>query len=263
MKRFGVILMGIGLLCGTARAAAPLRFTSLEWPPYVGAELYHDGLVGQRFHQALALLGLQARIDYYPWRRALRLVQANSVYVGYLPQYASANPDNAYCSVPLMQTPLGLAQRRDDPLLRWQTLFQLRPYRIGVVAGYSNTQEFDALVDARELQVDVTNSDRSNLLKLAAGRTDLAVVDPVVFHYLLSRDPELSALAGYLTMSPQLLGNKQLLVCFRQTEEGLRLRDQLNIAIARLGPAPVVTHPIPSLSFPTEQTKKSPPDGGQ
>lgn len=102
----------------------------LSGPPYVGAELYHDGLVGQRFHQALALLGLQARIDYYPWRRALRLVQANSVYVGYLPQYASANPDNAYCSVPLMQTPLGLAQRRDDPLLRWQTLFQLRPYRI-------------------------------------------------------------------------------------------------------------------------------------
>jgi len=237
----GGILLGMGLLCCTVQGAEPLRFTSLEWPPYVGAGLYQDGLVGQRLHQALDWLGLQARIDYYPWRRAQRLVLTDSPYVGYLPEYASPRlAEHFYCSAPLLQAPLGLAQRRNDAPIDWQRLIQLQPYRIGVVAGYVNTDEFDTLANAGLLYTDSANSDRNNLRKLAAGRIDLAVVDPLLFHYLLRHDPDLRPLADQLTMNPRRLEQKELVVCFRRTDQGHRLRDRLNLAIARLGPAPVL-----------------------
>ncbi|GAA4495616.1 transporter substrate-binding domain-containing protein [Pseudaeromonas paramecii] len=240
MGRVGAILVGIGLLCSAAQATESLRFASLEWPPYVGARLPQDGLVGQRLHQAMARLGKQAQIDYYPWRRALRLVQTDSPYVGYLPEYASPRlTKNFYCSDPLMPAPLGLAQRRDQPLIRWQRLLQLQPYRIGVVAGYVNTEDFDTLASAGLLHTDAANSDRNNLRKLAAGRIDLAVVDPLVFSYLLRHDPELRPLASQLTMSPRLLEFKQLVVCFRHTEQGRQLRDGLNQALAKLAPSPM------------------------
>lgn len=241
MGRIGTIFLVIGLFATAARATEPLYFTSLEWPPYVGARLPQDGLAGQRLHQAMALMGRQAQIDYYPWRRALRLVRAESPYVGYLPEYASPRLNkHFYCSDPLMSAPLGLAQRRDQPQLHWQQLIQLQPYRIGVVAGYVNTEYFDTLASAGLLHTDAANSDRGNLRKLAAGRIDLAVVDPRVFHYLLREDPDLRPLASELTMHPRLLELKQLGVCFRHTQQGLALRDSLNEALARLGPPPVV-----------------------
>ena len=78
----------------------------------------------------------------------------------------------------------------------------LAPYRIGVVSGYRNTPAFDQSVAHGVLQVEESNSDQLNLLKLLYGRLDLVVIDQAVMQYWLETSEELSGSAKQLAFSP-------------------------------------------------------------
>ena len=107
-------------------------------------------------------------------------------------------------------------------------------YRIGTVAGYINTPEFDALVARKTLVIDEAQNDIANLKKLLRGRIELAVIDPVLYRYLLRHDPEIKALSWRLRMVSRLLGQMQLVACFRRDAEGERVRNALNRGLLRL-----------------------------
>ena len=73
---------------------------------------------------------------------------------------------------------------------------------IGVVSGYRNTTAFDQSVAHGVLQVEESNSDRINLLKLLYGRLDLVAIDQAVMQYWLQTSEELGHSAEQLAFSP-------------------------------------------------------------
>lgn len=231
------LLLAVLLIFSTGVVATPdyIKMTTSYWPPYVAPELEHDGQFSERLRQAFAAVNIQLDIGIFPWRRAVRYIDIASAYSGYFPEYAQTDSeDRYYCSNGLMTASLALAQSRHRPLIRWQQLEELAPYRIGIVDGYSNTPQFDRLASQGTLQTSSSHTDLMNLRKLAYGRVDLALIDPEVFHYLLRNESSLQPIADQLILQPTPLATQQLVACFRHDEAGRQLRDKLNEGIQLL-----------------------------
>nr|WP_267876181.1 transporter substrate-binding domain-containing protein [Massilia sp. PAMC28688] len=130
-------------------------------------------------------------------------------------------------SDPIGSSRLGLAQLRQRPVA-WDSPADLRPYRIGVVHGYINSEALDAAIAAGEQVSDAARDDAQNLRKLLGGRIDMAVIDAAVFAHLVSTDPQLRPHRHRLVFGQRLLETKKLYVCFRQDAQGRQLRDLFN-----------------------------------
>ena len=91
----------------------------------------------------------------------------------------------------------------------------LAAYRVGVVQDYVNNYQLDRNIAEDRQRFDPAPDDGRNLLKLASGSIDLAVIDQNVFHYLLRHDSLVRHIGQRLEMNPRLLETKTLHVCFK------------------------------------------------
>ncbi|NHZ82348.1 transporter substrate-binding domain-containing protein [Massilia sp. CCM 8695] len=232
------------LCCGAAAAgsASPvpadptrvIRLSSLEWPPYTGASLPRHGATTAVIAAALASMGYRLEVAYFPWSRATALVRHDSPFAGYYPEYLSADLAREFLvSDPIGTGPLGFAYHAAAPV-RWDSMADLSKYRIGVVEGYVNTEQFDTRVRQGKQMVDPAVNDKQNLRKLAAGRVPLVLIDRRVYAHLVLNDADLRPLAPLLRFHPRLLEDKKLYICFRPNAEGERVRTIVNAGLKRI-----------------------------
>ncbi|MBV8656967.1 MAG: transporter substrate-binding domain-containing protein [Burkholderiales bacterium] len=214
--------------------AEEVLLATLEWPPYVGAQLPISGGSTAILRAALAAEGITVKLDFLPWQRAVQLGTYDHRYAGYFPAYAGAERDaKSIRSDPIGSSPLGFAELLANPI-NWHTLDDLQGKRIGVVAGYVNTDDLDRRLREGLLVADAAPSDELNLVKLLARRVDTAVIDRHVFDYLLQTTPTLKNRARQLSFSHTLLDDKKLYVYCQRTPEGERLCAKLNEGLARI-----------------------------
>lgn len=229
--RWSTVAMATAVVLGTTGAAAAdqVRLTSLEWPPYSGESLPGGGTFFQSVETALAAVGDDVAVDFFPWNRAVRLGLAGEDYVGYGPEYFAEDYECEW-SDPIGNSPVGFVQNVDTPIA-WETVSDLTAYTIGVVQGYVNDgAEFDAMIASGALTVDAVADDLANVRKVAAGRIDAAVIDRNVLDFLVSEvEPDL---AGHVAMNDHLLVVHDLYVCFAPTESGRAARDHFNEGLA-------------------------------
>lgn len=222
-----------------------VRLTSLEWPPYSGAELRAQGASSDVVRQAFAAMGYRLEIVFVPWSRAVHMARHDKEVVGYFPEYASPENNRQWTySDAIGAGPLGLAQRRAMPL-QWHSIEDLKPLRIGVVADYVNTRELDEMIARREIRADTAPSDLHNLQKLVFGRVDAAVIDPNVFDYLMNTAPQLAEAHDKLEMNPLLLEDKLLYVCFKPNADGRRLAAILGQGLRKISIDKIMATHIP------------------
>ncbi|HJW57643.1 MAG TPA: hypothetical protein VJ577_20465 [Burkholderiaceae bacterium] len=119
------ILASLSLLLPKAEAAtqasasrAPvIRLASSEWPPYVGKALPALGASTAVIRAALATAGYQLQVEFFPWRRTIAAAGHDSDFIGYFPEYMSAEvARNCILSMPIGTGPLGFAERADMPI---------------------------------------------------------------------------------------------------------------------------------------------------
>lgn len=198
-----------------------LYLSSLNWPPYSQQGLEQGASVAVA-KAAFAAMGYRLVVDFYPWSRTLNLANdAHSKYAGYFPEYyAQQLTEHFIFSDPIGSGPLGFAEQHNQPHI-WQNLEELSAYSIGIVHDYINTAELDGLLEKGVLHGSEVSNDKLNLLKLANGRIDLAVIDQNVMHYLQYSDPEVNAVKDKIRFNPHILENKQLYVCFKKSHAQL------------------------------------------
>ncbi|GAA5183084.1 ABC transporter substrate-binding protein [Niveibacterium umoris] len=244
------IFVALLTLCGLHPAlAAPdehvVKLASLEWPPYASASVSAGGTVTDTVRRALAASGYRLVVEYFPWPKAVAVGESAKGFAGYFPSYYSADrARRTELSDPVGESPLGFAQRSDSPST-WVTIEDLKALRIGVVEGYINTTALDRRIASGDQPADSTLDDASNLMKLAAGRVDLAVVDSKVFANLMGNDTRLTGLRGQLVMNPRLLELKSVHVAFRKTSEGRKLSRALSEGLRKIGYQPPVFNQDP------------------
>lgn len=224
----------IGLLPLQACAEEPvrvMRLASLEWLPYVGPGLAQDGLSGAVAAAVAKRIGYTSKVDYYPWTRAMQVGREDESFAGYFPAYyTEERARQCHFSAPIGHSTLGLAHLKDKPL-KWHATSDLIGMKIGVVAGYSNGAEFDALVKQGKLTIDASPGDAFNLKKLLANRVQAAVIDRSVMRYLLLTEPALIAERDQIAFHDNVLAELSLHVCFKRTPAGLKLQQDFDAAL--------------------------------
>jgi polar amino acid transport system substrate-binding protein len=213
--------------------AEPLSLSTLEWPPFVGRDLPDHGTTSARVRSICAVAGLAPRLSFLPWKRVL-LEARSGLAQGYFPEYRSADREKEfYFSKAVGCSVVGLVHRRDITL-DWTSLEDLASYRLGVVDGYVNTEEFDRLVDMGILFPVKCNSDEMALRILEAGRIDAAVMDRAVFRHL-SGSLEPMQKPSPLVFAAKILTVHSLHVCFPRTPAGKALVERFDRAIVSGG----------------------------
>lgn len=227
------VLAAMLLLFSFSVRAEPLSLSTLEWPPFVGQNLPGQGTTGARVRSICAVAGLEPRLSFLPWRRVLMEARAG-LSQGYFPEYRSANREKEfYFSKAVGCSVVGLVHRRDLVPV-WTSLEDLAAYRLGVVDGYVNSEEFDRLVDMGILYPVKCNSDEMALRMLEAGRIDAAVMDRAVFRHL-SGEAGSAQKPSSLVFAAKILTVHSLHVCFPRTPAGKALVERFDRAIVSGG----------------------------
>ena len=212
--------------------ADTLHLTSLHWPPYSSSKIQDQGAVIAITRAAVNAMGHELVVDFYPWSRAVRLVNRhNSKYEGYLPAYTFPTEEFVFSDV-IGSSPLGLVEQDRHPI-SWLQVSDLNQYTLGVVRDYVNTAELDAMIKLGTQKVEVVNSDEHNLRKVATARIDAAVMDTNVLKYLLLQK-ELKSLSKKVQVNKKTLENKQMKIAFNNTPEGHFWRDVVNAGLTKI-----------------------------
>lgn len=169
-----------------------ISLATLDWPPYISEKLCNRGWV---FQLAVALLvkqGYQVSVEFMPWARAVKEVESGRIDVLF-PEYPieATAPSDSYSGFYRLDLlalsdafpggEVAFVKRKNYSVSFQGDLSLLSKELIGVVRGYQNTREFDALMDQGRLNITEAVNDLQLVRLLAAKRVNLIVGDPEAF----------------------------------------------------------------------------------
>ncbi len=173
-----------------------VTIATLDWPPYVGRELCNLGWSLQLAVAILTAKDYRVEVYFYPWVRAVKLVETGKIDILF-PEYFIEDhaPSDIFLDKKrrelLVQSNqfiggnISLFKRKSDPFTLDNGLESLTGKVIGVVRGYQNTPEFDAMMDQGLISTVEAIDDAQLLRLLLAGRVDLIIGDGKVFNYVI------------------------------------------------------------------------------
>ncbi|MEC5164118.1 polar amino acid transport system substrate-binding protein [Janthinobacterium sp. CG_23.3] len=230
------VLAGLALSCaagaadGPADAPRPIRFAAEDWPPFISAALPGEGLSGTMVRLAFERAGYRLRVDYFPWKRTMQSGLRDPAYAGFLAVWRTPERETlCHFSAPIGNTLTVLAHLKEDPLPT-ASLAQLGGVKIGTVAGYSNGEQFDAMVKRGELGVEEGVSDEINVRKLLIKRFRVIVIERHVLRHLMLSSRFSAAERARITITEHVFKERPVHLCFKRTAEGLRQQQKFNDA---------------------------------
>ncbi len=224
-----------------------LNLATLNWPPYISEDVCNKGWVFQFTVAVLVSKGYQVNVHFYPWARSVMLVEQGKMDILF-PEYfiESSAPSDAIkgknrrellvLSNKFSGGELSLLKRTDYSFDLKKNLANLKGKIIGVVRGYQNTPEFDAMMDSKQFAI-VEAVDELQLVKLlVAKRVDLIIGDPKVFTYSvnysdLSNRNKQALLNSIEVVEPALKYNHLYFAISNKYQEWHTLLNDVNLAL--------------------------------
>ena len=224
-----------------------LNLATLNWPPYISEDVCNKGWVFQFTVALLVSRGYQVNIHFYPWARSVMLVETGKMDILF-PEYfiESSAPSDVIkgkkrrellvLSNKFSGGQISLLKRKGHEFTLTEDLASLKGKIIGVVRGYQNTPEFDAMMDAKQFAV-IQAVDELQLMKLlVAKRVDLIAGDPKVFTYSvnysdLSNQNKQALLNGVELVEPTLKYNHLYFAISNKYQQWHQLLDDINLAL--------------------------------
>ncbi len=206
-----------------------IRLATLEWPPFTGLLLPQEGVSTYIAATVAKAAGFRLLTASFEWTKAVEKGEQSPEFEGYFPEYFSQERQDAcHLSQSIGSSVLGVATLKNAPI-KWTKLSDLGAYRLGVVDGYLNGEEFDAAIKDKRQPVELGPSDAANIAKLRAGKIRGIVVDKSVLEYTLYKLKD----KGSVVFNPRPIARLSLHVCFKRTPSGLAMRDAFDSALAQ------------------------------
>ena len=251
LLRVAMGLLAALLLLGAAPAwSLDLRIATGELPPYATQSRADQGIALNIVRRAFALAGHQVEFHFLPWPRAQQETRLGhfdaSAYWG-----ASAERRRDFLLSDNVLTEQWLLVHPRSLKLEWQTLDDLRAYKIGFVRDYTYTPEFWAGIKNGELKGDATPTDLAGLRKLLLGRIDVLPMERNVACDLLARHFK-PVEAARLTAHPRLLTDSFTthLILPPQVARSAELLRDFNLGLKKLKDSGEHARLLKSLSCP-------------
>jgi len=161
--------------------------TTEEWPPFVSSDLRGNGWAMEVARAALEAQGYEVELRLVPWARAMRCARSGKCDGLYLSYYVEERTEWAAFSDPIGELKTGLFKLKDRNF-SFDTLDDLRPYRIGITRGAAVSDAFDKADFLNKAEVP---NDTMNVKKLLLGRVDMVVgAEPVIRYLIRTALPE-------------------------------------------------------------------------
>ena len=221
-----IFLTGMFLCCTSpiySAAGNSVKLAATEYPPYYGQQLPNQGVITEIIREAFSRVGYAVKIQFLPWKRALEATRRGEFDALYTAWYREERKRWFAFSDPLpIANQIGFFKRVDRNI-SYRTIVDLRPFKIGIVRGYSNPLAFDRA----GLNTEAVTEDRLNLKKLAAGRLDLVLIDKVIGQHIIRTDlPESVQTLEWL--DPPLKIDDQYLIFSKSVDDYSKKRTDFN-----------------------------------
>ena len=163
------------------------KITSLEWPPYAGANLEGQGTSVARLRDLLAAEGIELEVEFYPWKRAQHLARREG-YVGFFPAWPEGVPAGFIASDDIDVSVLGVVHRRGETI-EWKGFNALfSRYRVGLISTYVYPKAVVKAAGYNPLHTFKVPQEETLVRMLVGERIDVALTDPRVTLFLAKRE---------------------------------------------------------------------------
>ncbi len=207
---------------------AQVNLATVHYPPFYSDELPEGGPLTALIRAAFAHEGYGVNVEQLPWARAYKWASEGRYDGLFSAWYRPEREELFVFSAPLPANEVVFFKRKGEDI-RFKSLADLLPYRIGVVRGYANPPEFDSL----SLKLQKVTSDEQNLRKLAQSHIDLALIDRYVARFLMaSNAPHLITRLEWI--EPPIQVEAQYVMFSKKAPEHLRLLEAFNRGLANI-----------------------------
>lgn len=173
----------VGTLTVAFGAPSPaVHFAIGDWEPLTSSTHAEKRTLERVVREAYALMGVKVEFSYYPWTRSALMVERGEAD-GTFPW--NLTPDRRARFVAhktsLLTSPSVFFHIKGTSF-DWQTLEDLKKYRVGVTQGYKEESLYRDLGIAAE----VVASEESNFHKLLLGRIDVYMTTQIVGYEMIA-----------------------------------------------------------------------------
>ena len=201
-------------------AKKTVSLATTEWKPYVSENIKNYGFASEIITEVFKRVGYEVRYAFMPPKRVMMQVEAGEYDAGYPAYYSNDRASRFYYSDPFAEGALGFYKRKDTEI-RYETLRDLAPFKIGVCLGFAYPSEFAA---ADYLKKEVARNEVLNLRKLIRMRIDLFITDRAAAQTAINSSiPEGKDILEF--MEPPLETRKLHLIFGKRKDNQQKLKD--------------------------------------
>lgn len=181
---FVILVLCFGLISAEEKT---VNLVTLEWEPYIGSKLKNGGYLAEIAREAFKAAGYETKITYMPWSRALEVAKRGD-FDGVIGAYYSDERAEFFEYPDKIDEVKVVFFSKKGRNITFSKIEDLKPYKIGVIRGYVQTEEFD---NADYLQKDESADSETVLKKLIHNRVDLIVdTKKTILHLANTKFPD-------------------------------------------------------------------------
>ncbi|GAB2918954.1 substrate-binding periplasmic protein [Rheinheimera gaetbuli] len=225
-----LMLLGVSLLRPLPLHSETLLLASSNYYPHYAADLPQQGAVSEVVRQAFLLQGIDIKLEFMPFARALRQSQ-QADYIGLVAAwYDDERAQHFYYSQPLYANQIVFFKRKHKAIAYHDyTDLAAQGLRLALIQGYLQPQ---GLMQSQPNLVQVA-TDEQAFFMLAKGRVDLVPADKLNGLYLLENKlPQYVEQLDWLT--PALEQRPMYLLLSKQDPRSEYLMQQFNTGLSEL-----------------------------
>ncbi len=160
-----------------------INLVSYENPPYYSKNLKKKGFLTHIISESFQKAGYTVNVDFKPFKRAYQEARSG-IYDGiFTLWYRKEREQWFHYSPPININEIGFFKHRDLDI-KYETIDDLRKYKIGVVRGYSYAKS----ITKAGLDLEEVTTPEQNLLKLIKRRIHLVLADKTVSKYHINKN---------------------------------------------------------------------------
>lgn len=158
MKSFLLfILLSTGVIF-----AKDITISTGEWSPWVSLSLKHKGVASHITSEAFKTQGYGTKFNFYPWKRAYVTAKLAKDDASGFWLRTKERSDDFYFSDKIFTIKNKLVFKKGKNI-EFNSVNDLKNYKIAVTRGYSYSQKIDDMIKNKELDIHVVNSDLAGL----------------------------------------------------------------------------------------------------
>ena len=216
LRLLAILLLSCSVL--STRAQTLIAIDNANPPFMYQQDGQPRGLYPLLLQAVFARLGEPLAIQAMPWKRALLRGAAGELGIGGI--YKNAERLRVFdYSAPIFEERLLLYVQREKAF-DFRGIADLHGKRVGVIRGWSYTEEFDQAARTGQIETQEGSADEANLRKLASGRLDAVIAIELAGQRLLA----LPGLEQLVALPQPLSINPTYLVFAKQAGQGALLQ---------------------------------------